>query len=414
MSDKPRHAYLDALRGWAILLVLLIHASQGQFAFHALGRLNPAERSDLDLPAALSVICGAGGDGVVLFFVVSALSLTISARKQASMDLRAYALRRFFRIAPMYYCGVALYLTLFGWGPRLASSSGVNAADIVANLTFTHGFRDSAINSVVPGGWSVAAEAIFYVLLPSLLYLLIRAPKTWGLVAGLSIVLSTTYRLNVFGAYQLGPMAAFYPMNYLPGFAFGLVAGLWIARAEEKAIKASAGPTSAVAQLSKFDPAALLFALVCVAPLIAAMTTLPAVPQAFNSVKIALTAMLGALLCLRLHGAERPNLVVVNIITQRLGVVSFSIYITHFALLSVIYDLAGRITTNRGVMFLAIYYLMLVSGSFAVANVTYELIERPFIRVSRRLASALTRLPTPLPVVGLPLAGPAVRTEQTR
>ena len=414
MSDKPRHAYLDALRGWAILLVLLIHASQGQFAFHALGRLNPAERSDLVLPAALSVVCGAGGDGVVLFFVVSALSLTISARKQATMDLRAYALRRFFRIAPMYYCGVALYLTLFGWGPRLASASGVNAADIVANLTFTHGFRDSAINSVVPGGWSVAAEAIFYVLLPSMLYLLIRAPKTWGLVAGLSIVLSTTYRLNAFGAYQLGPMAAFYPINYLPGFAFGLVAGLWIARAEEKIIEARVSPTSALAQLSKFDPAILLFALVCVAPLIAAMTTLPAVPQAFDSVKIALTAMLGALLCLRLHGAERPNQAVVNRVTQRIGVVSFSIYITHFALMSPAYQFSSNITSDRGVIFLVIYYIALVGGAFVVANVTYELIERPFIRLSRRLTSALSALPSPLPAANLPFPTPAAPNERSQ
>ena len=411
MNEQPRHAYLDALRGWAILLVLLIHASQGQFAFHALGGLDPTERPDVVLPAALAVVCDAGGDGVVLFFVVSALSLTISAQKLATMDLRAYALRRFFRIAPMYYCGIALYLTLFGWGPRLASASGVDAADIVANLTFTHGFRDSAINSVVPGGWSVAAEAIFYALLPALLYLLNRVPKAWGLVLGLSVVLAVAYRLNVFGAYRLRPMAAFYPMNYLPGFAFGLVAGLSIASTEAKAVEARTSATSVLARLSKFDPAALLFALVCGAPLFAAITTLPIVPQAFASVKVVLTAMLGALLCLRLHGAKSPNLAVVNVVTRRLGVVSFSIYITHFALMSYAYQIASSLTSDRGVIYLMIYYFTLLGSAFVVANVTYELVERPFIRFSRRLTSALPALPTPLHAGALPFPMPGAPNE---
>jgi peptidoglycan/LPS O-acetylase OafA/YrhL len=63
--------------------------------------------------------------------------------------------------------------------------------------------------------------------------------------------------------------------------------------------------------------------------LFAAVTTLPTIPQAFTSAKVVLTATLGALLCLRLHGAERPNPAIVNAVTRRLGVVSFSIYLAY-------------------------------------------------------------------------------------
>lgn len=39
-------------------------------------------------------------------------------------------------------------------------------ADIIANLAFIHSWVPSANNSVVPGGWSIGAEMVFYLLVP--------------------------------------------------------------------------------------------------------------------------------------------------------------------------------------------------------------------------------------------------------
>src|ERR1700684_315736 len=86
MSDPVRRlSYIDALRGYAILLVIAVHTSQ---AFP-------------DLPKSLSTILNQGARGVQLFFVTSALTLSMSWVSRQESALAFYS-RRFFRIAPMF------------------------------------------------------------------------------------------------------------------------------------------------------------------------------------------------------------------------------------------------------------------------------------------------------------------------
>ena len=73
-----RLAFVDGLRGCAILLVILIHASLGLIAVYSLDRFAPGQ-NDIVLPEWLQLACGDAGHGVQLFFVVSAMSLTIGA-----------------------------------------------------------------------------------------------------------------------------------------------------------------------------------------------------------------------------------------------------------------------------------------------------------------------------------------------
>jgi peptidoglycan/LPS O-acetylase OafA/YrhL len=69
-SSPARHFdHIDALRGYAILMVIAVHASQ----------------SFPDLPNSLAKILSQGARGVQLFFVTSALTLSMSwvARNEA-------------------------------------------------------------------------------------------------------------------------------------------------------------------------------------------------------------------------------------------------------------------------------------------------------------------------------------------
>ena len=153
---------VDALRGYAILLVLLVHAQQ---------LFSPA--SDW-LARAVSE----GARGVQLFYIVSAYTLTRSLmhRLAEAPDAAgrkgvyaAYAIRRFFRIGPLFYLIVAVNFLDLGLAPRDWAPNGLSLAEIVSALVFLNAWIPNAITSVVDGGWSVAVEANFYVLLPFVL-----------------------------------------------------------------------------------------------------------------------------------------------------------------------------------------------------------------------------------------------------
>ena len=107
-----------------------------------------------------------------LFFVASAYTLCLSASRRAE-PARSFYLRRFFRIAPLYYFAIVLYAIVayiqvrFGGVDRTADYSLLNVA---SNVLFLHGLFPSANNSVVPGGWSIATEMMFYTIFPILFW----------------------------------------------------------------------------------------------------------------------------------------------------------------------------------------------------------------------------------------------------
>ena len=93
---------------------------------------------------------------VQLFFVISAFSLYHSSR-YAPARYPAYLVKRFFRIAPLYYVmlGYVVWRIGFpGWG------------EFLANATFTFNLFPGLEQGMVFAGWSVGVEMIFYLMLP--------------------------------------------------------------------------------------------------------------------------------------------------------------------------------------------------------------------------------------------------------
>jgi len=91
-SMNKKLAHIDSLRGIAILLVIFVHTAQ----------------SVPDMPRWALNITKYGQLGVQLFFVLSAITLIYSTqqREGESSHLKKYFIRRFFRIAPLYYVGI--------------------------------------------------------------------------------------------------------------------------------------------------------------------------------------------------------------------------------------------------------------------------------------------------------------------
>lgn len=166
---------IDSIRGIAILMVILTHTGQ----------------SVAGLSVPVQYLAAYGQMGVQLFFIASAYTLCLSAttRRGEQHRIRKYAIRRFFRIAPVYYAGIALYFLVGAVSNqaeahRFIPGEQYTPMNILANVLFIHGFVPEANNVVVPGGWSIGTEVAFYVLFPALFSMMSRQ-RSFGIVQGI-------------------------------------------------------------------------------------------------------------------------------------------------------------------------------------------------------------------------------------
>ena len=155
ISSMVRNKTFDLLRGLAILSVIFVHVGQ---AF-------PTHINYIDKFLEL------GRFGVQLFFYVSALTMCYmwQLRIAEKNQIRKFYLRRFLRIAPLFWVAIPVYLLINVIGKNYWVPQDINLYQIILTATFLHGFRPDSINSVVPGGWSIAVEMTFYVLFPLLI-----------------------------------------------------------------------------------------------------------------------------------------------------------------------------------------------------------------------------------------------------
>lgn len=152
IAKKQKFLSIDIMRGLAILMVIFVHTAQ-----------------HVDGDRIVGLIATYGQMGVQMFFVASAFTLcySIESRGFGKGSLKNFYIRRYFRIAPLYYLGIILYfvatsLATDGW------ESDKHPINIIANILFLHGLYPSANNTVVPGGWSIGTEMLFYLIFPFL------------------------------------------------------------------------------------------------------------------------------------------------------------------------------------------------------------------------------------------------------
>ncbi|MBB6609947.1 acyltransferase [Pontibacter sp. Tf4] len=211
--ETKKLQYIDTLRGVAIMMVMLVHTTQ----------VVP------DLPFLTNTLADLGKLGVQLFFVLSAYTLCLSASKRQKEDnpLLFFYIRRFFRIAPLYYLGIALYgLYHLAIG---ADTSYFTLKNILANVFFVHGFYIPANNTIVPGGWSIGTEMAFYAIFPFVFYFYKRRVRNrtgmllFPLVAMVCCLLLTQLLLYI-SNYSLNENAFLYfnLLNQLPVFLLGI------------------------------------------------------------------------------------------------------------------------------------------------------------------------------------------------
>ena len=162
---------IHGLRGLAALAVVLYHT------VHLVG-ITP--------PDFLEFIGRDFRYSVHLFFILSAFSLYYSTESLTNRPnwIPEYFLKRFFRIAPLFYFMIALEIARQIVFARMIVT---DFNSILLNMTFTFGFVP--FSGFIWGGWSVGVEMIFYAIFPVLLQT-IRTHRSSLVLLVMSIVVS--------------------------------------------------------------------------------------------------------------------------------------------------------------------------------------------------------------------------------
>jgi peptidoglycan/LPS O-acetylase OafA/YrhL len=147
----------------------------------------------------------AGNFCVQMFFAVSGFSIALAwDRSNGPWPVRArkFWVRRILRIAPLYWLATGFYVAWLGFGAREFAPAGINRIEIALNLLFLHGWYPTAINSVVPGGWSIGVEMMFYAIFPLLASQLTTRGRLMGLFA---VTMAIAWASHYFSATLYGP-----------------------------------------------------------------------------------------------------------------------------------------------------------------------------------------------------------------
>jgi peptidoglycan/LPS O-acetylase OafA/YrhL len=364
--EPDRYAFVDALRGWAILLVLLVHTKKYWFA--------PPD-------GALSTVAENGWAGVELFYVVSAFTLMLSLnsrRRTEARPLRNFFIRRLFRIAPLFYVAVAFFLLRDGLGPRFWAPDGLSWAHVLATVTFTNGWYPTAITSIVPGGWSIAIETNFYLLLP-LCFLVVTSGHravalTFAAVVGGIVVSELAHGLYapLLSDASSRVLSSFLYYMWLPiqagVFCLGVVLYHLFRHIPEGPRRPLKGMTYVAIGLF------LLFVAIPTQPFL--------VPKHF---------LFGAAFTAVAYGlALHPARLFVNPLLCHIGKVSYSIYLAHTAVIVALKAILKPVFpgTPGAASFWGAFLIATVAATL-VATVTYHLVERPGIGLGRRWIAAL-------------------------
>ncbi|GAB3893675.1 acyltransferase family protein [Spirosoma agri] len=364
-----KFAYIDALRGVAILSVIWFHC-------HLYHYSDPAFYSLMDTlgsPAAM---------GVQLFFVLSAFTLFLSQsqRKDTEHARFNFFIRRFFRIAPMYYVAMAYYLwqDAYSYQQSLSTTIAYNKYGIIANSLLLHGLSPVWINSIIPGGWSVGIEVLFYAMVPYLFTRITTLNRavlftTAALLGGFVFTSALSQVPAIQANRQLNEYLFYYLPYQLPVFGCGIVAYYLVIRGERHIRLGVA-----------------IFAIGVLAFLILSKTVgklfIPDLPHTLH-----LFGSLGFILLI--IGASRHmypvRFFLINRLTRYVGKVSYSAYLTHFGVLFwmdrvIPQQLIPVHSVLTNMLNFHLKFLLIVLITVLISTVTYRLIEEPVQQFGKR------------------------------
>src|SRR6266702_650901 len=343
---------LDFLRGLAIAGVMAIHVSQSF----------PSNIHAVDF----TFVCG--WVGVNVFYFVSAMTMCLmwTQRTSEANPTREFYIRRFLRIAPLFWLAIPLYLVVNGTGPSYNAPDGIGPLQVILTATFLHGFWPDSINSVVPGDWSIAAEMTFYLIFP---FVIISFGSRRNLYLALAMVLHLI-NVCIFKPWAYEAFLGYYgPSNEV--FVWGAL-HLSFLNQLPVFLTGCALFFSLRDGFTKSDAATYVGFIA-----LSFVTNRATGAHEFNYLMINL--VIGALIvgCVRFSAHWRP--------LEALGRNSYSMYLSHFA---VIWALRTIWPLADGLNSLLLAYALTAALSYLVSLASWHLVERRAQDLAHRLTAS--------------------------
>lgn len=220
-TEIPRIQGLDALRGLAGLSVVIFHAYLINATPHGWWMR----------------FIGQGAEGVGLFFILSALTLGLSwdyrQRHAEPVSWWKFWMRRFWRIAPLFYLALILAAVSTHGNPTYAPPSlaknPFNWGSLLAHVSFLFAWIPAYQNSWIGVGWSIGTEVSFYLLFPWIVERILPRWRPEGLLClGLALIWLWPYVLNHLSGVHLPSWAGAFELWSLPRQFIWFAIGLWI------------------------------------------------------------------------------------------------------------------------------------------------------------------------------------------
>lgn len=360
MVERTHFPGLNALRFYAALAVVYLHIDQN---------LRPRPF----LAQILRPFLIDAGSAVNLFFVLSGFLITyLLLREQAAngdVAVGKFYLRRMLRIWPLYYfvviLGLLVFPLVFGPGYSLSVFSAGQSSDVLPVsvkliLAFLLLPNFASISAPMIHIWSIGVEEQFYLAWPWVARNKTRILKVcfgilvikFALAPILPLVVNTPGALAIFSELRFECMAigALGAYAYFQGYS-------WLKWC--------------------YHPVAQVFgwgAFVC-----AAMLQLAIEPYT-NAI------MATAFVVVILNVATNPrSLVRLNHpILERMGRVSYGLYMYHFPFLYLVLRLAQYLSLADAPWFPTVFFVVSLVGTWLVAELSYRWLETPFLNLKDR------------------------------
>ncbi|QXH50281.1 acyltransferase [Pseudomonas fakonensis] len=347
---------IHGLRGVAALAVVLYHLA-------LIGKVA--------VPAGFGFIIRDFGLSVHLFFILSAFSLMHSTlgRIERTGWLNDYFIRRFFRIAPLFYCVLTFELLRQIQGGGLS----VGFDKIVTNLSFTFGLVP--FTEIVWGGWSVGVEMLFYVVFPVIVLCSKsqRSALAWLLI---SVVVSYSVRSLMHAEHLKGPVTRWdwSYFAFVPNFCF-FIMGCFAYRLS-RGLGREASKAKTILSLATI---ALLLALV-----------VGGIGKYFKGAgRLDIIVWGVAFMMLCVWQSVWPSRWLANKYLEYFGERSFSMYLLHPIVMYYMKDSLAKIYAASAVYLGGYAYffcaIVVLAVLLVLVEITYRLIEIPGINLGKKI-----------------------------